>query len=339
MLHVTNIFLILETFRIERMKIIISGIGAVGSYLAKMLSEHDHDLVLIDTIKDRLISAESHLDVLTITGNSSLMSILEEAGVDRADLLISVTSLEEVNILTCIIGKQLGAKTTIARISSPEYLIPKEREIYEKLGVSHMIHPERIAALEIVNLLKQTAATETFEFSDGKLSLFLLRLEENAPVLHKSLSEISGNDELLDFRAVAIHRGKNTIIPSGKDAFYPGDLAYVITKPEGLKKLMEITGKEEFHIKNIMIFGGTKIGRRTAKELEKDFNIKLLEEDRSICNDCAIFLEETLIINADGKDTGNNDRRRHKKNGCLCCCNRQYRGQYFELPAGQKHGR
>jgi trk system potassium uptake protein len=284
------------------MKIIISGLGAVGSYLAKMLTNFDHDIVLIDTNNDRLLNAEAHLDVLCINGNSSLMSILEDAGIDKADLLIAVTNNEEVNILTCITGKQLGAKKTIARVSSPEYLIPEEREIYNKLGVNHMIHPERIAALEIVDLIKQSSATETFEFSDGKLSLILLRIEENAPILYKSLREISKSNTSLDFRAIAIHRNKTTIIPGGKDIFYPDDLAYVITRPEGLKKLKEITGKEDYTIKDIMIFGGSKTGRRAAKELEKDFNIKLLEEDKEVCDECASFLDSTLVINADGKD-------------------------------------
>ncbi|MBT3301206.1 MAG: Trk system potassium transporter TrkA [Bacteroidetes bacterium] len=284
------------------MNVVIAGAGAVGIYLAKMLVDNDHNVTIIDKDKERLRIAESHIDLMTVKGSSSLISILDQAEVNKADLLIAVTSDYDVNFLTCILGKKLGAKTTIARIDDAEYLIPSEQEVYRNIGVDTMIYPERIAALEIVALLKQTGATETFDFSQGKLSLLQLRIDENALVLHKTLHEIIEQEKSLDFRAVAIKRGAQTIMPTGTDVFLPGDQVYVITKKEKIHRLMEISGVKPFSISNIMIVGGTKIGKRTAIELEDRFNIKLIDKTMEVCEELASELKNTLVINADGTD-------------------------------------
>lgn len=284
------------------MKVIIAGIGATGMHLAKMLSGEDHDLVLIDPEADKLRQAESHLDLLTLKGSSSYMSILREAGVKKADLLIAVTNNDDVNILTCILAKKLGVKTVVARINDPEYFDSIEEAIYENLGIDRLIYPDRIAAGEIVKLLKQSAVTETYEFSNGKLVLFLIKIEKNAPIINKSLFEISRGDDSMDFRAVAIRRGSDTIIPTGKDEIFPDDQVYVITKPESINKLIKYTGHKEIHIDKIMIVGGSKIGKRAAYELEKHFNIKLIDENRQKCNELVEFLSKTLVIHSDCKD-------------------------------------
>jgi trk system potassium uptake protein TrkA len=284
------------------MNVVIAGAGAVGIYLAKMLVDNDHNVTIIDKDKERLRISESHIDLLTVNGSSSLISVLEQAEVNRCDLLIAVTSDYDVNFLTCILGKKLGAKTTIARIDDAEYLIPSEQQVYQNIGVDTMIYPERIAALEIVDLLQQTGATETFDFSQGKLSLLQLRIEPEAPVLNKTLHEISEHENALDYRAVAIKRGKDTIMPTGADQFLPGDQVYVITKKEKIKRLLEISGVKPFTISNIMIVGGTKIGKRTALELEDRFNIKLIDKTMEVCEELAARLKNTLVINADGSD-------------------------------------
>lgn len=284
------------------MNIIIAGDGEVGLYLAKELADENHNITIVDPHEDLLRMVESHTDLMTITGDSTSISVLNSANVKKADLLISVVHDDKINIITAILGKKLGAKKTIVRVNSLENLTEENRRIYESLGIDAMVCPEELAATEIINLLNQTAATEVFDFSDGKLSLFLIKLEENAPVVYKTLSQIAEEYDYLDFRAVAIHRKSHTIIPKGDDMFLPNDLSYVITKQEGVEDLLKLGGKTRIDINNIMVIGGGRVGRTVCKRLEKKISIRLFEVDKEKCISLTDFLEETLVINGDARD-------------------------------------
>jgi len=286
----------------KKMNIIIAGDGEVGFHLAILLSNENHNITIVDPHSDLLKLIESQTDLMTIAGDSTCISVLERAQIKRADLLISVVHDEQINLMTCIIGKQLGVKQTIARINNVEYLELKNSELLRNLGVDHMVCPERLAAEEIVSLLEQTGATETFEFSDGKLSLFLIKLEQNALVVGKTLDQIASEFPFLNFRAVAIHRNSKTIIPRGSDEFRVNDLAYVITKPDGIDTLLKLGGKEEITVKNVMIVGGGRIGRKTAVRLQDDYNLKLMEIDRERSVMLGNDLSKSLVINGDARD-------------------------------------
>lgn len=284
------------------MRIIIAGDGEVGLYLAQELSKEDHEIIMIVPNEELVKTIESHSDVLATVGDSTMISVLKRANVKRADLLISGLHEERINILTAAIGKKMGALKTIARVNTMEYLSDDSRKMFTELGIDHMVCPEDIAANEVVDLLKQTAATETFDFSEGKLSLFLLRLEKNAPVLHKTLDQISKEFVHLHFRAVAIHRDRKTIIPKGNDMFMENDLAYVITKPQGINDLLKLGGKSKITIKNLMLLGGGRVGRTVARRLEHNMNIKLIEKDKERAVHLANSLDNCLVIHGDARD-------------------------------------
>jgi len=284
------------------MNIIIAGDGEVGFHLAKQLADENHNITIIDPHEELLKMVGSHTDLMTITGDSTSISVLNKADVRKADLLISVVHNEQTNIITAILGKKLGAKRTIARVNSLENINDENIEIYRELGIDALVSPEDIASNEIIYLLHQTAATEVYDFSGGKLSLFLIRLEENAPVVHKTLNRIAEEFVNLDFRAGAIKRNSQTLIPKGEDMFLPGDLSYVITKPEGVEDLMKLGGKVRLDIRNVMIIGGGRVGRITARKLENDFNLKLFEINKERCLALSDLLNNTLIINGDARD-------------------------------------
>jgi trk system potassium uptake protein TrkA len=284
------------------MNIIIAGDGEVGFHLAKMLHDENHDITVVDPHEDLLKMLESHTDILAITGDSTSVAVLNKAKVNKTDLLISVLHNEQTNLLTCILAKSLGAKKTIARISNTEFLTPGIREIFKNQGIDELVCPESIAADEIIALLKQTAATEIYNFSHGRLSLFLIKLEKNAPVINQTLNDIAKAFPQLDFRAVAIHRNSQTIIPRGDDVFKENDLAYVITKPDGITTLLKLGGKQRIEIRDIMIVGGGRIGRKTTERLEKSMNIKLVELDKARSQWLANDLENALVINGDARD-------------------------------------
>ncbi len=281
------------------MNIIIAGDGEVGFHLAKMLQEENHNITIVDPHEDLLKLVESHTDLLTITGDSTDPNVLKRAKINKADLLISVLHDQQTNLLTATVGKKLGAKRTIARVSDPDYLRKENIELYNSIGVDELVSPENIAAHDISDLLKQVAATETYKFAHGRLSLFLLKLEKNAPVVDKTLNEIAQQYPKLNFRAIAILRDSKSFIPKGEDQFLDGDLAYVVTKPEGVIDLLRLGGKQHFNVSDIMIVGGGRIGRRTAKMLPRSMNIKLIEKDKTRCESLVNEFEKTLIINGD----------------------------------------
>ena len=283
------------------MKIIVAGAGEVGTHLAKMLSSEFHDIMVIDPDEESLKSIDSNLDLLTIQGSATSFEVLKEAKVKKADLFIAVTHSEETNITAAIIAKKLGAKKTVARVDNNEYIEPENISHFTSLGIDYLIYPERIAAREVVNMLDQGEIFESVDFSGGKLSLYVLKLDEKALILNQSLISIA-KDRKADFRAVAITRNGKTIIPRGNDQFQLNDLAYVVTNKAGIKDVMKYSGKKKIEIKNIMILGGSRIGKRVAKSLENRFNIKLIEIDKMKSAQLADYLSNSLVIHGDGRN-------------------------------------
>lgn len=174
--------------------------------------------------------------------------------------------------------------------------------MFKNLGVDNLIYPEDLAAIELVKLVERAAATDVIEFENGLLTLIGLKLDKNAKVIHKSMKDAASEYNAVDFRIVAIHRGLRTIIPSGSDIFLPNDQIFVITNSGGHDKILEIAGKDKTKIDNMMILGGGKIGRKAAKLLEDEINIKIIEKDKEKSVELADFLQRALVIQGDGRD-------------------------------------
>jgi len=285
------------------MKILIAGAGEVGTHLAKMLSSEFHDIMVIDHDEENLKGIDANLDLITIVGSATSFQVLKDANIKKTDLFIAVTESEETNITATILAKKLGAKKTIARVDNQEYIMPVNKQHFTSLGIDYLIYPERLAAKEVVNLLGQMETSEVVDFSGGKLSLYVLKLDENAPAINKTLIEIDKENPSTEFRAVALTRNGETIIPHGDDTFRVNDLVYVVTNKNGISDVMRYSGKKKLDIKNVMILGGSRIGIRTAKALENRFNIKLLEIKREKSLKLADYLNNTLVINGDARDT------------------------------------
>jgi len=282
------------------MRIIIAGAGDVGSHLARLLTDENHDIVLIDIVEEKLRKIGSLHDLMTIHGSVTSVNLLNDADIKKADLYIAVTSSEEVNLTSGILAKKLGAAKTIVRIDNPEYLAPSCKEIFSSVGIDYMIYPEIIAANEVVGLLHQAGMTEIVEFSGGKLSMYVIKLTENAPVVNKTLIEATRISNPLDFRAVAISRNTETIIPKGQDRFLANDHVYIVTNQTSVSDILKYSGVEQFDIKNVMILGGSRIGKKIAKELGRQHNVKLIEIDREKAYQLSNYLEHTLVIHGDG---------------------------------------
>lgn len=284
------------------MNILIAGDSEVALHLAELLSGENHDVTLVAPDKSFLKLIESHSDLLTIVGDSTSIQVLKHADARRTELVISAHNDGRLNLLTAILAKRLGAKKCIAKVNEPEYLTDECKRHYKDLGIDYLVSPEKIAANEIANLLTNTAAAEIFSFSEDKLSLMLVKLEPEAPVIGKTLREVAKEHEQYNFRAVSIHRRAFTIIPKGDDRFQENDLAYVITKPNGISHLLELSGKKQFEINNVMIIGGGAVGSQAAVALEKKFSVKLLDMNPDRANELSDILRSTLVINGDARN-------------------------------------
>ncbi|MCE5346109.1 MAG: Trk system potassium transporter TrkA [Bacteroidales bacterium] len=284
------------------MRIIIAGAGEVGTHLAKLLSNENHEIILIDPEEARLKPIGSTLDVLTFTGSATSVKILQDSLRKKTDLFIAVTHSEDTNITSAILAKRLGALKTIARIDNLDYLENSTLDFFKSLGIDSLIYPELIAAREVLGLLHETGATDFMEFSGGKLAMLVQKLDENAPILNRSLKEVSLSNNTEDYRAVAIKRAGKTIIPRGNEQFKVGDLVYVISTHEGIDEMMKTSGKKSFEAKSIMILGGSRIGKHVAHYMQKGSSVKLIDTDIRKCEELAEILDNTLIINGDGRN-------------------------------------
>ncbi len=284
------------------MRIVIAGAGELGLHLAKLLAIEEQDITIIDQDEEVLEHARNQLDVVTLVGSSTSINVMEEANIAKTDLLIAVTSNQETNIATAIIGKRLGAKRTIARISNPEFLNQKEKLNLKEVGIDELISPESLAAKEIKRLLKETALTDTFEFDKGILSLVGIKIDDDSEFLNKTMTETAYMAPNHDFTTVALLRDNQTIIPHGENKFLKNDHAYFIAEPTGIDQILDLSGIKRKEVKNLMILGGSKIGVNTARELSKKYKIKLIEKNREKCLRLADELRDTMVINGDGRD-------------------------------------
>lgn len=283
------------------MKILIAGAGEVGSHLVKMLSNEYHDITIIDDDEKRLDELTAISDVLTIEGDVTSFDSLTKGEVQRCDLFMAVGPEENTNILSATLAKQLGAKKAIARIDNDEYLKPNNKEVFINMGIDYLFYPEKVAAQEVITLLGHSSTSEYVDFSGGKLSLVVFRLDASSPLIGRTLIEITRDRENLEYRTVAISRGGQTIIPRGEDMFEEGDTVYVISGRSSVKEVMEFSGKPNIDVKNLMILGGSRIGRRIAHELQNEINIKLVDYNPEKAYKLAEMLDKTLVIAEDGR--------------------------------------
>jgi trk system potassium uptake protein TrkA len=285
------------------MKIIIAGAGEVGTHLAKLLSQENHDIILMDVDEERLGFSNSSMEIMPVVGNPTSIKDLQNAGIKEADLFVGVTPEETTNITACMLATNLGAHKTLARINNYEYLLAENRAFFQKLGVDSLIYPEMLAAQEIVNAIQRPWARQWWELCNGELILIGVKVRSNAPIVGKFLYEISREEKI--YHIVAIKRDQETIIPRGNDQVMAEDLLYFTTTRNRIDAIREHTGKSHIAVQKIIIMGGGRIAVKTAQYLSSlHLQIKILEMNKEKSYKIAEQVSsKTLIINGDGRDT------------------------------------
>ena len=284
------------------MKIIIAGAGNVGTHLAKLLSRERQDIILMDDDEEKLSTLSNNFDLMTVTASPSSISGLKEVGVKEADLFIAVTPDESRNMTACMLAHNLGALKTVARIDNYEYLLPKNKEFFQKLGVDSLIYPEMLAAKEIVSSMRMSWVRQWWEFCGGALILIGPKMREKAEILDIPLHQL-GNPNI-PYHVVAIKRGTDTIIPRGDDTIKLNDIVYFTTTRKYIPYIRKIAGKEDYaDVRNVMIMGGSRIAVRTAQYVPDYMQVKIVDNDLNRCNRLTELLDDrTMIINGDGRD-------------------------------------
>ncbi|PIE48465.1 MAG: Trk system potassium transporter TrkA [Flavobacteriales bacterium] len=286
------------------MKIIIAGAGDVGFHLAKLLSYESQDIYIIDQSATRLEYINSHLDVITLKGDATSVSLLKQANVEHADLLLAVTESQNTNFTIASIGKKLGVKKTIARINNSEFLTNTDVD-FKSIGIDFMISPEALAAEEIKSLLNQSVFNDAIPFENGDLMILGGTLSNNSPLINKTVKESRMLFPDFSYISVALRReySKNTIIPRGNTRFEADDQVYFAVPGSSTDNIYTLLGKEKFGVKDVMILGGSTIGQKTANKLCKDhFNVKIIEINRNRAFEISETISDALVINGDGRD-------------------------------------
>lgn len=285
------------------MKIVISGAYAIGTYLAKLFSRNNEDITLVDDDEDRLAAISRDYDLMTLNASPGSIKALKEAGVETADLYISVTPDEALNLNTCILAKALGTKKTVAKINNPEFIDPDTQQFFATLGVSSLIYPEMLAAVDINNGLKMSWVRQRWDVHDGALVMLGIKLREGCEILNRPLRDLCGPDD--PYHIVAIKRGPDTIIPGGNDELKLYDQAYFMTTRNYIPYIRKIVGKEHYvDVKNVMIMGGGRTAVRAVKTMPEYMDVKIIEIDEHRCEKLNELLDEkqALVINGDGRD-------------------------------------
>ena len=281
------------------MKITVIGCGTIGRTILENVANEGHNITIIDTEYDRIEKLIEKFDVFGVVGNGASMKIQKEAGVKNSDLVITVTSSDETNIIACLVAKKLGAKNTIARVRNPEY---REQSILmkEELGLSMIVNPEQESADEIFNIINLPSVNKIEKFAKGRAKLVEIILDEKNPLIGETL--ISMNKKFSTKVLVcAIQRGNEIIIPSGNDEFRVGDHVHFTSDSLSLNDFLTELKLNKTPLKNIMIIGGGTVGYYLAKSLsEKKYKVKVIENKKSRAHELAELLPQCTIVYGDG---------------------------------------
>jgi trk system potassium uptake protein len=280
--------------------ILILGLGGVGFYLAKRLAHEGYAITVIEQDSKIIQQAEGSIDARILKGNAMSPDCWKEADVEKMDYLIAVTDNDAVNILSSIIADRFGIQRKIARVRSLELCTGTSVLNMEDLKIDLIIHPEELAAQEIVRLVKRTAGNEIIEIDEGQMQVMATRIHESSPLANKKLNEISREYSDFFFRLLAITRGTTTIIPGGNNQIKPNDQILVMANQKALEKLMELTGMKRYNRHRVMILGGGLIGARVAELLGKSVRVKLIERNEFDAKELSNTLGNTEVLHGDG---------------------------------------
>ena len=284
------------------LKIIIVGAGKVGTSLVEQLSSEGHDITLIDKNPTRLRETAEIYDVMGIVGNGASYTTLTEANISSADLIIAVTPSDELNLLCCTVANQFSKCASIARVRTPDY----SRDVgylREKLGLAMIINPELEAAKEMARILYLPTALEVSSFAHGQAEMIKIKIPENN-ILNDMTVATLGSNITNNILICAVERGGEVTIPGGTFTLKTGDIISVVGNRTSTATFLKKIGFNTKSVKSTMIIGGGRSSYYLANQLLRNgIEVKIIESNKTRCEQLNELLPKALIINGDGTNT------------------------------------
>jgi trk system potassium uptake protein TrkA len=285
-------------------KVLILGAGQVGRTAAYHLSrEPANEVTIVDTNEDVLRELQDRLDVRTVAGSASYPSVLEAAGIVDTDILVALTSSDEVNMIACEIAHTLyRTPTRIARIRASEYTSRDKLFSEGAIAVDAWINPEQLVTEYIERLIHNPGALQVVDFADGKVRLVGLRALRGGLLVGQQVRTLKDHMPHADARIVAIYRNDRAIAPTGETLVEEGDEIFFIAARDHIQRMMAEIRRAEEPVRRIVIAGGGHIGFRLALQLENKYQVKLIERDPKRARACSERLENTIVLQGDAQD-------------------------------------
>lgn len=286
------------------MKIIILGAGQVGGALAEHLADEQNDITVVDSDATTLRALQERLDIRTVHGNAGHPTTLFNAGAEDADMLIAVTNSDEINMLACSVAFTLyRTPTKISRIRSSDYL-DNTQALFESgaIPVDVIIGPEQLVTHDIVQLIANPGSLQVVDFAEGRIRLVAVRAIAGGPIVGRQLQEIREHMPHVDTRVAAIFRHNQAIIPEGNTVVEPDDEVFFIAAQENIRAVTSELRTIDEPYKRIMIAGGGNIGATLAAQLERQYQVKVLELSYERCRSLSEILEETIVLHGSANE-------------------------------------
>jgi len=282
-------------------RVIIVGAGKVGFNLAQMLSYEQHDVVVIEMDEERRQIIGEHLDIQTVGGNGASPTVLQEAGVREADMLIAVTEMDEINMVACMMAKQFGVPRTVARVRNPEYTEGQPSISYREMGIDFIINPEQVTAREVAKVIEVPEALNVDYYAEGRIQMIEVKISPQAPVVGKKLKDLNIPNQCL---IACILRDSGMVVARGEDMIQAGDLVFIILRTKDIVTVEKIIGKQISRASTVTILGAGRISYYLTDYLlrKKLVSVKVIEKNRTIAKQFAQRMPKALIINGDGAD-------------------------------------
>ncbi len=285
------------------MRAIVVGAGEVGFHIAERLSQEGHDVVLVESHRNRVRMVEERLNVLALEGSGAQAETLEQAGIRGCSLFIAVTDVDEVNLVACLLAREYRVPTKIARVKSIGYTGQRAVLNAEKLGIELLINPLEAVAQDLINISRHVAALEVAEFADGRIFFVGYPVADTNPVCGLSLAELRELQGMYPFLVAAITRGTQTIIPRGDDVIEAGDHVFLVMRTTDLPSVRYLFGFEKREVRRVFVLGGGPVGFRVAEHFEQaGLDVRVVEADRTVCESLADRLGRSVVLHADPTD-------------------------------------
>ena len=290
------------------MNIIICGAGRVGFTIAKLLTDQNHSITIIDQSSEDIQKINESLDVKAIVGKATSPSVLDKANTNDADMIIAVTRNDEINMLICQIAYSIfKVPKKIARIRSQEYLDPKFSSLFNKenLPIDYVISPEIEIAKSIQRKLEAPGALDNIPFANNKIRLLEILIDEKCAIYGIKLNDLTKKFPNLNAYILGVVRNDEFIILKKNDFLKHNDKAYVMVNSNKIQETLKVFGHNERISNKILIIGGGNIGFNLAKNIEQSFEdarVKIIEKDKNRAELIANELNNSIVINGDGLD-------------------------------------